>query len=455
MSESFDNNMFLGMLIDRTSDGGIQVHQRHFLDEVLAKFNAEHFKPVKNPARKEIKLSKEQCPTTPEEKRDMANVPFRQVVGSLMYLANGTRPDLAHALNSVARFCANPGRMHWNALKWILRYLVGTKDLCIRYGRKVPDMPFSALHGNVDGSYGDDVDDRRSTTGYNFVSWGGPIVWRSQKQKSVSLSTCESEYMAASEAGKEAVWIMRVYKEDFGYHDLSVPTYGDLSEKEFEGAQPLTIFEDNQGTIDLSRKPGALHKRSKHIDIRYHWIRERIANGELKLSKIDTALNTADIFTKATSNQTFIFLRDKLVHPREVVERKEDVANRVDQESMWGPTRCLICGKEGHLEPECPMYKRPDEVEEEQGKHVSKDSESLLVARPDGQHKGSNDPEDAHSKTGRDPNTQLRGAAVNPVLLWTVINALADKVIDLREKVSQNTYEIKRLRSSTSQGKWR
>ena len=101
------------------------------------------------------------------------------------------------------------------------------------------------------------------------------------------------------------------------------------------------------------------------------------------------------------------------------------------------------------------MYKRPDEVEEEKGRHVSKDSESLLVARPDGQHKGSNDPEDAHSKTGRDPNTQLRGAAVNPVLLWTVINALADKVVDLREKVSQNTYEIKRLRSSTSQGKWR
>ena len=166
--------------------------------------------------------------------------------------------------------------------------------------------------------------------------------------------------MAASEAGKEAVWIMRVYKEDFGYQDLSVPTYGDLSEREFEGAQPLTIFEDNQGTIDLSRKPGALHKRSKHISIRYHWIRERIASGELKLSKIDTSLNTADIFTKATSNQTFIFLRDKLLHPREMVERKES-ANIADQDHVMGPTRCLICGKEGHLEPDCPIYKRPDE----------------------------------------------------------------------------------------------
>ena len=458
LSESFDNNMFLGMLIDRTGDGGIQVHQRHFLDEVLAKFNAEQFKPVKNPARKEIKLSKEQCPKTPEEKRDMASVPYRQVVGSLMYLANGTRPDIAHALNSVARFCANPGRAHWNALKWILRYLVGTKDLCIRYGKKVPDMPFSALHGNVDGSYGDDVDDRRSTTGYNFVSWGGPIVWRSQKQKSVSLSTCESEYMAASEAGKEAVWLMRVYKEDFGYQDLSVPTHGDLSEKEFEGAQPLTIFEDNQGTIDLSRKPGALHKRSKHINIRYHWIRERIANGELKLSKIDTALNTADIFTKATSNQTFIFLRDKLLHPREIVGRKES-ANMAEQNYVMGPKQCLICGKEGHLEPDCPIYQRPDSVGKQDPDVESKHSESLLVARPDGQHKGSNDRRNAGSSTEHSSPEEQRVPTAHtsriPGTVWAIIRSLSRDIVALERRVAQAQYELRRLRSSASQGSWR
>ena len=179
-------------------------------------------------------------------------------------------------------------------------------------------MPFSPLHGNVDGSWGDDPDDRRSTTGYNFIAHGGPIAWRSQKQKSVSLSSCESELMAASEACKEAVWLTRLYKEDFHYQDLSVPTYGDLSEREFEGAQPLTLFEDNQGTIALSRNPVS-HRRSKHIDIRYHWIRERVQNGELKLSKIDTKLNTADIFTKATCRATFVFLRNKLMCEREDV----------------------------------------------------------------------------------------------------------------------------------------
>ena len=392
LSASADNNMFLGMLIDRTKDGGLQVHQTHFVTEILAKYNAEHFKPVINPARKEIKLSKEQMPVTPEEKQDMARVPYRQVVGSLMYLASGTRPDIAQALRECARYCSNPGRPHWNALKWILRYLVGTKDLCIRYGKKIPDMPFSPLHGNVDASWGDNIDDRRSTTGYNFISYGGPIVWRSQTQKSVSLSSCEAEYMAANEAGKEAVWLARLYKEDFGHEDLSVPTYGDLSEGEFrDKARPLTIFEDNAGAIALSRQPGAQHKRSKHIAIRWHWIREKVQSGELKLSKIDTSLNTADIFTKATSNKTFLFLRDKLVHQREMVERKES-ANIAEPEIFAAPTGCLVCGQDGHLEPDCPVYKRPDEVEEKQEADVvSKHSESLLVARPDTNHKGSND----------------------------------------------------------------
>ena len=149
-------------------------------------------------------------PSLRRRKEGMVNVPYRQAVGSLMWLANGTRPDISQPLGACARFSANPGKAHWNALEWILRCLVGTKDLCIRYGRKIPDMPFSPLHGNVDGSWGDDIDDRRSTTGHNFISYGGPIVWRSQKQKSVSLSSCESEHMAASEACKEAVWLARL-----------------------------------------------------------------------------------------------------------------------------------------------------------------------------------------------------------------------------------------------------
>ena len=396
LSESTDNNMFLGMLIERMADGGIQIHQKHFLEEVLTKFQATQWKPVKTPARKEIKLSKEHAPQSEEDKRKMARVPYRQIVGSLMYLANCTRPDISQALGACARFCANPGEMHWNALKWILRYLNGTRDLCIQYGRSIPDVPSGALHGYVDGSWGDDPDDRRSTTGYCFMSHGGPIVWRSQKQRSVALSTCESEYMAASEAAKEAVWLLRLYKDDLGYQDLSIPTYGDLSEKEFEGSKPLVIFEDNTGCIALSRNP-VQHKRSKHISIRYHWMREKIQSGELKLSKIDTSLNIADVFTKPTSGKTFAFLVGKLVHPRGK-QRADATINLAEPETKAegevAPTWCHACGKVGHIEPECPRYLRPDEVAEKHAEEEnvkSKHSESLLVARPDGQHKGSND----------------------------------------------------------------
>ena len=197
------------------------------------------------------------------------------------------------------------------------------------------------------------------------------------KQKSVALSTCEAEYMAANEAGKEAVWLRRLYMEDFGYKDLSIVTYGDLSEKEFEGGKPLTIFEDNAGCIALSRNP-VQHKRSKHISIRWHWIRERVQSGELKLAKIDTKLNTADIFTKSTDNQTFTFLRDKLMAEREVVPVKTLRAEaQMAEAPRWRSWR-------GRPETDAQEQYGDPNVE-------SKDSESLLVPRPDGQHKGSND----------------------------------------------------------------
>ena len=391
LSAAADNNMFLGMQIERTRDGGVQVHQQHYIEETLKRFNATEWKCVPTPARDSIALCKEQSPQTEEERQRMAKVPYRQVVGSLMWLAVCSRPDLAQALGACARFCAAPGEEHWKALKWILRYLKGTKDLCLRYGAPVPDMPYGALHGNVDSSWGDDLDDRKSTTGYNFISYGGPIVWRSQKQKSVALSSCESEFIAANEAGREAIWLKRLYEQDFGYSDLSVATYGDLSDEEFRGARPLTIFEDNAGCIALSRNPVA-HRRSKHIEIRYHWLRDKVRAGELVLRKIDTKLNSSDIHTKPTKKSTFLFLRDKLVHPREVPNGAAKPALLVAQEHKT-PPHCNVCGMPGHLEQKCPLLFRPDELkEEEQIDTESKDSESLLVARPDGQHKGSNDP---------------------------------------------------------------
>ena len=159
------------------------------------------------------------------------------------------------------------------------------------------------------------MDTRRSTTGYIFMSYGGPVSWRSKRQPSTALSSCEAEYYAAAESAKESVWLSRLLK-DLGIEDVSLITKGDLSEKEYQGAKPMTIFEDNSGCIGLSKNPVS-HKSSKHIEIRYHFVRERVRDGSLKLVYIPSSENVADICTKGTRKNVFLYLRSKiLLDPR-------------------------------------------------------------------------------------------------------------------------------------------
>ena len=184
LSSSDDDNSYLGIYIERLTDGALQIHQRPYIEDVLARFKHSDAKPVATPMTHGLHLSKSQSPVTDEQRREMLGIPYRQLVGALLFLASCTRPDIAHAVSTLARFGSNPGPVHWTAAKHLLRYLAGTRHLCIVYGRPVADMHFCALHGNVDASWAEDPDDRRSTTGYNFVGWGGGISWRSMKQKS-------------------------------------------------------------------------------------------------------------------------------------------------------------------------------------------------------------------------------------------------------------------------------
>ena len=320
ISKSDDSNSFLGMIIERIDvdkhgpNGPVLIHQRPYLEDILSRYNHQDCKPAATPSEPGLKLSKEQMPTTAEEKAEMKDVPYRQCVGALLYLANCTRPDIAHAVGTCARFASNPGRVHWKALKHVLRYLAGTRDMGIAFGKKLSEgIPHNCIHGYVDGDWGGDTDDRRSTTGYVYVSYGGPVSWRSKKQASTALSSCESEYMAASEAAKEAVWLTRLLKEDLKLEDVSLETRGDLTEKEYQGAKPLTVFEDNVGCIGLSKNPVS-HRTSKHIEIRYHFVRERVQDGSLKLVFIPSSENIADVLTKSTRKHTFLYLRDKFMY---------------------------------------------------------------------------------------------------------------------------------------------
>jgi hypothetical protein len=257
--------------------------QEKYIERVLERFNMKGAKPVSSPLGNHFKLSKRACPTTQEEKDKMANVPYASAVGSLMYAMVCTRPDIAQAVGVVSRYLSNPGRDHWEAVKWILKYLRGSSKLCLCYGGSKP-----ILEGFTDADMAGDLDFRKSTSGYLFTFAGGAVSWQSKLQKCVALSTTEAEYIAANEAGKEMVWLKRFIQE--------------LHVKQ----ESYVVHCDSQSGIDLSKNT-MYHARTKHIDLRYHWIRDAILNKVFQLRKIHTDKNSSDMLTKVVSKQKLEF----------------------------------------------------------------------------------------------------------------------------------------------------
>jgi hypothetical protein len=201
-----------------------------------------------------------------------------------------TRPDITFAVQALGRHLQSSGPEHLSAAKRVLRYLQGTKVLGITFsgGKNAQN---TILTGYSDSDWGGDPDTRRSTTAYLYKFGGGPISWSSRLQPTVALSSAEAEYMATSAAAQEATYLRQLLSE-FGYQQSTA----------------TKIYEDNQGCIALSRNP-VLHKRTKHIAIRYHFIRERIESGELDLIYIPTKDQQADILTKAIPKPQFERLR--------------------------------------------------------------------------------------------------------------------------------------------------
>ncbi|KAL0300180.1 UNVERIFIED_CONTAM: Retrovirus-related Pol polyprotein from transposon TNT 1-94, partial [Sesamum angustifolium] len=191
-------------------------------------------------------LSKEQCPKTEEEKEKMKNIPYSNAIGSIMFLMVCTRPDIAYSISCLSRYMSNAGLPHWEALKWLLRFLNGSANRGLMFSKCAKGVE---LTGYVDSNYANDRDSRRSTTSYIFTLCGSCITWKSQLQQIVALSTTEAEYIAATEAFKEALWLEGIVKE-----------IGFLKQK-------ITIFSDSQSAIQLCKNP-VFHDRTKHIDVR-------------------------------------------------------------------------------------------------------------------------------------------------------------------------------------------
>ena len=207
----------------------------------------------------------------------MKLVPYAPTVGSLMYVTVATRPDIAHVVGVVSRFMHNPGRSHWNAVKHVFKYLPDTKNHGILFGLNKN----STVVGYTDSDFAGCVDSRKSTTGYCFKFGNGTISWKSKLQECMTTSKTEAEYVVASDAAKEALWLGRLAHTFRQVDSDSAPI----------------VYNDNQGVVTLS-KNSVHHNVSKHIDIRYHFVRDCVISGKISLEKISTTDNVADRMTK-------------------------------------------------------------------------------------------------------------------------------------------------------------
>ncbi|KAH9753759.1 hypothetical protein KPL71_015193 [Citrus sinensis] len=263
-----------------------------YVDDILiASKNKDEIERLKNQLASEFemkdlaphfKLSSSSCPTSQEERDYMARVPYASVVGSLMYVMVCTRPDISQAVSMVSRYMHNPGKNHWLAVKWILRYLYGTVDVGLLFKKDCGQQ----CVGYCDSDFAGDLDKRRSTTGYVFTLGGGPVSWRSILQSTIALSTTEAEYMAATEAVKEAIWLKGLL--------------GDLGVIQ----ENIAVFYDNQSVIFLAKNQ-TYHSRTKHIDVKYHYVREISEGGDVLLKKINTKDNPSEMLTNVISGVKF------------------------------------------------------------------------------------------------------------------------------------------------------
>lgn len=259
-------HFILGIQIDIT-ENAISLCQKAYITKIIERFGMQDCNSVGTPLEPGAQLTKE-----PHKCIDDITI-YQSLVGSLMYACIGTRPDLAHAVTVLSQFSSCPSESHLKAAKRTIRYLKGTLDWTLTYPRKND----SILHGFSDASYGNFIDDRKSCSGYIFRLGEASVSWSSKKQSTVALSTTEAEYMAMSDASRHMIWMK-------------------FALSELRQNYMLILHADSKGAIDLASNH-KVSQRSKHIDIRYHFIRCHV-NISFKLEYVPSANNLADLFTK-------------------------------------------------------------------------------------------------------------------------------------------------------------
>jgi hypothetical protein len=299
-------NYFLGVRIVRNrANRSIALIQDAYISKVLKKYGMENCKPAATPMETGA-LNAMVANTGQATKTEILE--YQSRIGSLTYLATQTRPDIAFACSVLSRFLVNPSKDHMNSAGRVLRYIAGTKTLAIVYGgTAIQDPDNGELHGYSDSDFAGDIEYRKSTSGYVFFFAGGVISCQSKRQTVTALSTTEAEYYALYKAVMEAAWLRYVYKE---LHWKS------------KDVKSVKIYGDNQGSLQLSQNP-ELHQRTKHIDVKYHYIREERIKGVIRLWYCPTKDMAADGLTKplaGPNHKEFI----RLLHLRTVNPPKDE-----------------------------------------------------------------------------------------------------------------------------------
>jgi len=219
------------------------------------------------------------CPVDELQRAPLANIPYQELVGALMFLTSISRPDIAYEVSKAAQFMSNFGELHWKAAKRILRYLKGTISDGIWF--KGDDIELRAF---ADADYAANPDTRKSTSGFVLTLCGGPICWASRSQKSVAQSTTEAEYVAIADCVKDIIWARQLLS-DLG----RAPT------------RPTLVSSDNQAAIKLVHNP-IYHRRTKHIDVRHHFVRDEQEKKNISVEFVSTSEQPADMLTKSLSS---------------------------------------------------------------------------------------------------------------------------------------------------------
>ncbi len=252
----------------------ISLSQTTYINTILSCFSLSNAKPVATPIVPGADFRKSNAPSDNTEATHMKKTPYREAIGSLMYAAVTTCPDITFAISTLLQFLENPGKVHWEAIKRVFRYLASTKTHALTYGNERHDL---VRFTDADGA---SQEHHHAISGFTFLINGAAVLWASRKQELITLSTTEAKYVTATHVAKECIWLCR----------LTEPLFGPAS-------TPTTLYCDNQAALHLATEDN-YHVRTKHIDIHYHFIHQTIADKTIDIKYCPTEEMTVDILTK-------------------------------------------------------------------------------------------------------------------------------------------------------------